>query len=96
MPNKEFFRTYYKRTVCEVTREIFDILNENHKKIGDSLYSAIFNLLQEQMTMQKKMDARLKYYKDTYEQDYEDNTDTDNKIRKRTPLYEELINESMR
>ena len=92
--NIDFFRTYYKRTVCEVTREIFDFITEEKNVIGDRIYNKILGLLEEQMIMQKKMDMRLKHhYHDNYEKEiYKDNNNTDNKIKKRTALFEKLNN----
>ena len=87
----DFFRTYFKRSVCEVTREIFDIIHERKAEIGEEIYNEIFAKLQEQMVMQKKMHTRLqKHYKDNYEQEYKDNTDTDIKMVKRAKAYGEL------
>ena len=51
------------RTVCEVTREIFDLVWENKEKIGEELCRKFYVKLNEQIVMQKKMDARLKFYK---------------------------------
>ena len=91
MVNTDFFRTYYKRSVCEVTREIFDIIHERKAEIGEEIYKEIFAKLQEQMVMQKKMDTRLqKHYKDNYEQEYKDNTDINSKMIKRAKAYMEL------
>lgn len=87
-PNKELYKTYTRRTVCEVTREIFDILNEEKSNINKSIYDKIFTLLNEQLVMQKKMDERLRYYKENYEPDlFEKNTGFFKKIRKRTLSY---------
>ncbi len=63
----DFKRSYPLRTVCEVTREVFDIINAHRAKIGEVVYAEIFAKLQEMMRMQKKMDLRLKEYKSTYE-----------------------------
>jgi len=65
----DFKRSFHKRTVCEVTREIYDILFDNREKIGDEIYSKIFSLLQEQMRMQKRMDLKLRKYKSSYDDD---------------------------
>lgn len=51
------------RTVCEVTREIHDLVHEHRAKLGLQAYEQILELLKEQAVMQKKMDARLRYYK---------------------------------
>lgn len=63
----DFKRSYYLRTVCEVTREIKDLIDAHRPMLGDTLYGEIFAKLQEQMIMQKKMDLRLKQYKSDYE-----------------------------
>jgi hypothetical protein len=85
-PNKELYKTYTRRTVCEVTREIFDVLNESN--IDKTTYDKIHSLLTEQLEMQKKMDARLRYYKENYEPDlFEKNTNIFAKFRKRTLAY---------
>lgn len=63
----DFKRSYYLRTVCEVTRELHDLVQEHKSLIGDDLYARIFDLLQEQMRMQKKMDLKLRQYKSDYE-----------------------------
>lgn len=64
----DFKRSYPLRTVCEVTREIHDIIKENRDILG-GLYDTIFLKLQEQMRMQKKMDSKLRSYKFGYEDD---------------------------
>lgn len=51
------------RTVCEVTREIYDIICANKDVIGNDVFEQIHERLKEQIVMQKKMDARLKHYK---------------------------------
>lgn len=63
----DFKRSYRLRTVCEVTREIYDIITAHRAAIGEVVYAEIWAKLQEQMRMQKKMDLRLKQYKSTYE-----------------------------
>lgn len=84
--DKELFKVYHRRTVCEVTREILDVLNESD--INKKTYDKIHSLLIEQLTMQKKMDERLRYYKENYEPDlFEKNTNLFEKFRKRTLSY---------
>lgn len=84
--DKELFKVYHRRTVCEVTREILDVLNESD--IDKKTYDKIYSLLIEQLTMQKKMDKRLRYYKENYEPDlFEKNTNLFEKFRKRTLSY---------
>lgn len=63
----DFKHSYHLRTVCEVTREIYDIITAHRAAIGEVVYAEIWAKLQEQMRMQKKMDLRLKQYKSTYE-----------------------------
>jgi hypothetical protein len=64
---EDFKRSYSLRTVCEVTREIYDIITANRAAIGEVIYAEIWTKLQEQMRMQKQMDLRLRHYKSTYE-----------------------------
>jgi len=64
---EDFKRSYSLRTVCEVTREIYDIITANRATIGEVIYAEIWTKLQEQMRMQKQMDLRLRHYKSTYE-----------------------------
>lgn len=69
MPESDFHKTGYPfRTVCEVTRELYRLVEANKSKIGDDLYGQIFEKLKEQMRYQKKMDAKLKLYKADYEE----------------------------
>ena len=81
-----FKKSYPKRTVCEVTREIFEIITKNKHALGATLYDEIFKRLVDQIKMQKKMDAKLKEYKDMYEEDYEDNPDWKEKKKRRETL----------
>lgn len=81
-----FKKSYPKRTVCEVTREIYEIITKNKHALGEILYNEIFKRLVDQMKMQKKMDAKLKAYKDTYEDDYELNPDWEEKKERRETL----------
>lgn len=67
MSKDDFNRSYPLRTVCEVTREINRMLVENMDRIGTELYEALFALLLEQMRYQKKMDAKLRQYRQGYE-----------------------------
>ena len=55
----------FGRTICEVHREIYDIMHEhlsNHFKYND-----IEQKLDEAYTMAKKMDAKLRQYKYNYD-----------------------------
>lgn len=54
---------FAKRTVCEVTREIYDLICEHKAVLGPMLFKEIEILLKEQAIMQKKMDGRLRFYK---------------------------------
>lgn len=50
-----------RRTICEVHREIYDILAQH---LADSEhFDALEDLLQESYTMAKKMDLKLRQYK---------------------------------
>ena len=75
----DFHRSYPLCTVCEVTRDFYDMVNINRDKIEESLYLVIVGFLQTQMRMQKKMDAKLRQYKADYEKE----------IFKTNPNYEE-------
>lgn len=56
------------RTICEVHREIYDILYDNFK--DTSQFEELTNKLQEAYTMAKKMNAKLKQYKHDYDKDW--------------------------
>ena len=62
MSRDDFKHSHPMRTVCEVTREIMDIIDAERAKIGWGIYSEIAARLNEQMRMQKKMDAKLRKY----------------------------------
>ena len=80
----DFKRSYPIRTVCEVTREVFDIINTHRATIGEVVYAEIFTKLQEMMRMQKSMDNRLKQCKDNYEHEiYKTNEDYEEDERRR-------------
>lgn len=70
MPVDDFYRSFQMRTVCEVTREIFDVIEENRERIGSDIYDAIFEKLQEQMRMQKKMDLKLRRYRRDWDEGF--------------------------
>tara|TARA_B100002019_G_scaffold292696_1_gene316733 strand:+ start:454 stop:729 length:276 start_codon:yes stop_codon:yes gene_type:complete len=53
------------RTICEVHREIYDILAEEMPERKD-----IINRLEEAYGMAKKMDRRLRYYAEGYDDDW--------------------------
>jgi len=65
----DFYRAFPFRSVCEVTREIHDIITAHQDRLGPALYQEIFGLLQEQMAMQKKMDGKLRQYRTDWDAD---------------------------
>ena len=54
-------KTWRQRTICEVLREIYD-LTEGNKEITDKLQDAY--------VMAKKMDAKLRQYHGSYDQEW--------------------------
>ena len=87
----DFRHSYPLRTVCEVTRDIHDLLAANKDRVGEDLYNLLFLLLQEQMRMQKKMDLRLRHYKSDYENGfYKENSGHRALSEKREVLYQTL------
>lgn len=60
----------YQRTVCEVTREIYDILDNIKSKITIDEYNSIADRLNEQFTMQKKMNKKLYEYNKEYDKEF--------------------------
>ena len=51
-----------KRTVCDVTREIYGIVYHYRRVLGDA-FMILSEKLAEQTELQKKMDAKLREYK---------------------------------
>jgi len=58
----DFKSSFPMRTVCEVTREIHDVVYQHKETLGGD-YDKIKKLLNEQIVMQKKIDRRLREYK---------------------------------
>lgn len=54
-------KTYQRRTICEVLREIYD-LTEGNKEVTDKLQDAY--------VMAKKMDAKLRQYHGNYDAEW--------------------------
>jgi hypothetical protein len=80
--------TYNKsfgRTICEVHRELYDILESELK--DHHTYNDINTRLQEAYTMAKKMDAKLRQYKHNYDDNWwetEKNSVIQEKLYKRS------------
>ena len=55
-----------RRTICEVLREIYDIVYDSE----DPSREGIMELLNESYVYGKKMDAKLRQYKNGYDQDW--------------------------
>jgi len=62
MPKVNSGEVNKKRTICEVHREIYDILSEDEDKNKQAI-----DLLQEAFTMAKKMNQKLRQYKHNYD-----------------------------
>jgi hypothetical protein len=56
------------RTICEVHREIYDIVEEELH--GNPYYDEVLDKLQEAYGYAKKMDAKLRQYKNNYDDDW--------------------------
>lgn len=71
MSIEDFKRSFPFRTVCEVTRELNDIIQSNREalltQLGQGTVDSICAKLVEMMRMQKKMDAKLRQYKADYD-----------------------------
>ena len=59
------YNTNFGRTICEVHREIYDLMNTHLS--GHFMYQEITEKLDESYTMAKKMDAKLRQYKHNYD-----------------------------
>ena len=57
-----------RRTICEVHREIYDILYDHY--LDDPHFQQLVDKLQESYTMAKKMNAKLRQYKYHYDTDW--------------------------
>lgn len=62
------YKEDFGRTICEVHREIYDMLYEERLKL--TAYDDIVDKLQESFTYAKKMDAKLRQYKNNYDEDW--------------------------
>jgi len=62
------YKEDFGRTICEVHREIYDMLYEERLKL--TAYNDIIDKLQESFTYAKKMDAKLRQYKNNYDEDW--------------------------
>lgn len=58
-------KTYQLRTICEVHREIYDILLDKYE--SNNIRKEIEERLEESYQMAKKMDLKLKQYKNGYD-----------------------------
>lgn len=72
MTEKNVFNETYKekfgRTICEVHREIYDIMHDNFK--SSQSFDELTHKLNEAYQMAKKMDAKLRQYKNNYDADW--------------------------
>lgn len=58
----------YGRTICEVHREMYDVM---YKKLqNEPCYEELCDKLEEAYQMAKKMDAKLRQYKNNYDNDW--------------------------
>lgn len=71
------------RTICEVHREIYEVITK--EKLTKYDVQAIVELLEEAYKLGKKMDKKLREYKYGYDDDgfYEPNTNIDEKLKDR-------------
>ena len=69
----------HMRTICEVHRELYDIAHENLQ--GDIL-KTFEEKIEEAYVMAKKMDGKLRQYKNNYDEDWWESIQDD--IRKST------------
>lgn len=82
-PNIKDKRVSEFRTICEVHREIHDILI-NDKSISDEVSDKLTELLQEAYVMAKKMNNKLRQYKNNYDEGWwEKNRNIKEKLQKR-------------
>lgn len=88
----DFKRSYPLCTVCEVTRQLADIIIDLRARgaFSDSDYDNMWNLLKTQMRMQKKMDAKLRQYKADYEQQMFDDNPEFKQLDNKRKSYETL------
>lgn len=70
--NKSVFSGSYSkkfgRTICEVHREMYDIMSESMK--DHKHYQQLTEKLEEAYQMAKKMDAKLRQYKNNYDDNW--------------------------
>jgi len=70
------------RTICEVHREIYEVLTK--EKLSKYDIQAIIELLEEAYKMGKKMDSKLRQYKYNYDDDWwEANKNINEKLKDR-------------
>jgi len=62
-----------KRTICEVLRSIYDIIRLS-KDVRPLEYAVIVGLLEEAYMMGKKMDTKLRQYKNGYDDGWYEET----------------------
>ena len=65
--------TCEKRTICEVHREMFDILRAMNNKEANSRFELLVELLNEATTMAKKMSKKLYEHHDNVLELFDDN-----------------------
>lgn len=63
------------RTICEIHREIYDIITEN-KDVSKDLKNKIIFLLEDAYKIGKKMECKLRQYKNNYDDDWYQKTST--------------------
>jgi len=73
MPSIKDKRVSHLRTICEVHREIHDILIET-PNLDDKLVNQIIDLLEEAYRMGKKMNYKLRQYKNNYDEGWWEET----------------------
>jgi non-homologous end joining protein Ku len=62
IPSVKAVTVNIKRTICEVHREMYDILCQDEEKNKE-----LINLLEEAFVMGKKLNYKLRQYKDNYD-----------------------------
>ena len=66
--NNAHYSQKFGRTICEVHRELYDVLFEEMK--GNKKYEPVLEMLEEAYGMAKKMDAKLRQYKHNYDDNW--------------------------
>ena len=62
------YKAEFGRTICEVLREVYDMLYDQKDTVKS--YDEMIDKLQESYTYAKKMDAKLRQYKNNYDNDW--------------------------